>query len=149
LQLHKIIYYRNSLSWVFEWTKILHIALIFPFNRQNKHLKYILVKQWPLCPAFWLENLPLRSTEFYEKSSSFFMTFVLNYLASKRWGKVGHQELRSTSFEQEIDSWKELVSTCCQPKNLSHLYFFKYLPSLVKQHEYWQNYVILKALQNH
>jgi hypothetical protein len=27
----------------------------------------------------------------------------LNYLASKRWEKVGRQELRSTPYKQEID----------------------------------------------
>ncbi len=29
----------------------------------------------------------------------------LNYLASKRWVKVGRQELRSTPYKQEIDPW--------------------------------------------
>jgi hypothetical protein len=29
----------------------------------------------------------------------------LNYLASKRWEKVGRQELRSTLCQQEIDPW--------------------------------------------
>jgi hypothetical protein len=27
----------------------------------------------------------------------------LNYLASKRWEKVGHQELHSAPYKQEID----------------------------------------------
>jgi hypothetical protein len=27
----------------------------------------------------------------------------LNYLASKRWKKIGHQELRSTPYKQEIN----------------------------------------------
>jgi hypothetical protein len=30
------------------------------------------------------------------------MTFVPKYLASKRWEKVGRQELRSTPYKQEI-----------------------------------------------
>jgi hypothetical protein len=28
----------------------------------------------------------------------------LNYLTSKRWEKVGSQELRSTPYKQEIDN---------------------------------------------
>jgi hypothetical protein len=29
----------------------------------------------------------------------------LNYLSSKKWEKVGRQELRSTPCKQEIDPW--------------------------------------------
>jgi hypothetical protein len=29
----------------------------------------------------------------------------LNYLASKRWVKVGRRELRSTPYKQEIHPW--------------------------------------------
>jgi hypothetical protein len=57
----------------------------------------------PLPPTFLLENLPLQSTEFYKKLSFFFMTFAPNHLASKRWEKVGRQELRSTPYKQEIN----------------------------------------------
>jgi hypothetical protein len=31
------------------------------------------------------------------------MTFAPNYLASKRWEKVGRQEFGSTPYKQEID----------------------------------------------
>jgi hypothetical protein len=31
------------------------------------------------------------------------VTFVTNYFTSKRWEKVGCQELRSTPYKQEID----------------------------------------------
>jgi hypothetical protein len=34
-----------------------------------------------------------------------FMKKKLNYLALKRWEKVGNQELRSTPYKQEIDPW--------------------------------------------
>jgi hypothetical protein len=57
----------------------------------------------PLCPTFRLENLPVWSTELYNRMCSFFMTFATNYLSSKRWEKVGHQELHSTSYKREID----------------------------------------------
>ena len=40
-----------------------------------------------------------------KKLSSFLITFLPIYLASKRWEKVGHQELRSTPYKQEIDPW--------------------------------------------
>jgi hypothetical protein len=53
----------------------------------------------PLHPYFKLE------TKFFKKLSSFFMTFAPNYLASKRWEKVGHQELCSTPRKQEIHPW--------------------------------------------
>ncbi len=53
----------------------------------------------PLGPSFWLENLPLQSTEFYKKLSSFFTTFVPNYLASKSWAKVGRQEIALNSLK--------------------------------------------------
>jgi hypothetical protein len=33
------------------------------------------------------------------------MKMELNYLASKKWKKVGRQELRSTTYEQEINPW--------------------------------------------
>jgi fatty-acid desaturase len=33
------------------------------------------------------------------------MTFVSNYFASKRWEKVGRQELHSAPYKQEIDPW--------------------------------------------
>jgi hypothetical protein len=33
------------------------------------------------------------------------MKMELNYLASKKWEKVGRQELRSIPYEQEIDPW--------------------------------------------
>jgi hypothetical protein len=35
------------------------------------------------------------------------MKMELNYLASKKWGKVGRQELLSTPFEQEINPWSQ------------------------------------------
>jgi hypothetical protein len=31
----------------------------------------------------------------------------LNYLASKKWEKVGRQELHSTPYKQEIDPWSK------------------------------------------
>jgi hypothetical protein len=40
----------------------------------------------------------------------------LNYLASKKWEKVGRQELRSTPYKQEIDPWSQPV-----------LFFWKHL----------------------
>jgi hypothetical protein len=40
-------------------------------------------RSWaPLCPTFWLENLPLRSTEFCKKLGGKVMKKELNYLAS-------------------------------------------------------------------
>ncbi len=33
------------------------------------------------------------------------MKMKLNYLASKKWEKVGRQELSSSPYEQEIDPW--------------------------------------------
>jgi hypothetical protein len=47
----------------------------------------------------------LQSTELYKKFSSFFMTLRPNYLVSKRWEKVGHQDLRSTPYKQESNLW--------------------------------------------
>jgi hypothetical protein len=42
----------------------------------------------PLRPSFLLENLPLQSTEFYKKLSSFFKTFAPNNFVSKRGEKL-------------------------------------------------------------
>jgi hypothetical protein len=43
----------------------------------------------------------------------------LNYLALKRWGKVGRQEFHSTSYKQEIDPWttSELTGNVCAELN--------------------------------
>jgi pullulanase/glycogen debranching enzyme len=48
----------------------------------------------------------------------------LNYLASKRWEKVGSQELRSTPYKQEINpwvvfhkSWAQGIKRRAQPKS--------------------------------
>jgi hypothetical protein len=46
-----------------------------------------------------------KSTEFYKKLGAKVMKKELNYLVSKRWEKVGRQELRSTPCKQEIDPW--------------------------------------------
>jgi hypothetical protein len=57
------------------------------------------------CHCAKLENISLRSIEFFGKLSSFFMTFASNFLAYKKWEKVGHQELCSTPYKQEINPW--------------------------------------------
>ncbi len=47
------------------------------------------------------------------------MKFAGNYLASKRWGKVGHQELRSTLYKPEMSgfhkSWAQDVKHRVHP----------------------------------
>jgi hypothetical protein len=53
--------------------------------------------------TFLLENLPLRSAEFYKKLGAKVMKKELNDLASKKWEKVGRNELRSTPYKQEIE----------------------------------------------
>jgi hypothetical protein len=62
-----------------------------------------------LRPFFWPENLPLQFTELYKKLGAKVMKKELNYLSSKRWEKVGRQELRSTPCNQEINPWSYLV----------------------------------------
>jgi hypothetical protein len=64
-------------------------------------------------------NLKLHDSNFYKDVKHFkglapvlsslikccFVTFAPNYFTSKRWGKVGRQELRSTPCKQEIGPW--------------------------------------------
>jgi hypothetical protein len=48
----------------------------------------------------------------------------LNYLASKRWEKVGCQELRSTPYKQEKDPWcLKLILLLVAAKKLVFLNF--------------------------
>ncbi len=84
------------------------------------------VKSQELCPTTYKQEIDPRgqffvfrgswvpllyspqSTELYKKLNYFFMTFMPNCLASKRWEKYGCQEFRSTPYKR---NWP-LVSMC-------------------------------------
>ncbi len=66
------------------------------------------------------------------------MTFVPNYSASKRWEKVGDQEMRPTPYKQEIDPRSQSHKTLWQQFldkayfSIHRLTFFIDLESAIK-----------------
>jgi hypothetical protein len=106
-----------SFSWVSYFSKycILEITWIYLFQGLPPDGQF-LVSWVPLRTTFWLENLPLKSTEFYNRLGAKVMKKELNYLASKRWGKNKFQELRSTPFKQEIDPRQSPLEWSLKPR---------------------------------
>ncbi len=111
-------YVRYSVSkylfWLSSWghcSNKRNNFFTFDFEAARKLLSHFFRGQFfvhirslaPMCPTFYLENLPLWSTELCKKLGAKVMKKELNHLASKRWEKVMRQELHSIPYKQEIN----------------------------------------------